>query len=184
MTPAYRVIRLASLLLAAAAAGCSDDDRLGDPTTPNVVDTITIGALVGTPITTPSGFSVLTGSVRTDRTADFDFAYNISDGQHVFLPRAVLGIVSATANPGLQRQEATFDAIEVARSNGYVTEEPVPVAVGDRYVVRSRVVCSALGVPLYAKIEVIGFEDNLVHLKTLANTNCGYKGLEPGLPDR
>lgn len=184
MTTAHRVIRFASLLLAAAVVGCSDDDRLGDPSTPNIVDTVTIGSLVGTPITTPSGFSVLGGAIRTDRTAEFDFAYNIDAGQHVFVPRAVLGIVSSTANPGLQRQEAEFDAIEVARSNGYVTEESVPVAVGERYVVRSRVVCSALGVPLYAKIEVIGFEDNLVHLKVLANTNCGYKGLQPGLPDR
>ena len=49
--------------------------------------------------------------------------------------------------------------------------------------VRSRVVCGTLGVPLYAKIEIIGFEDRLVHLKTLANVNCGYKDLTPGVPD-
>jgi len=60
----------------------------------------------------------------------------------------------------------------------------VPVEVGERYLVRSRVVCGSLGVPLYAKLEILAFEDSLVHLKVLANRNCGYKGLEPGFPDR
>jgi hypothetical protein len=44
-------------------------------------------------------------------------------------------------------------------------------------------VCN-IGVPQYAKIEIIGLEDNSLILKVLANTNCGYRGLEPGLPDR
>jgi hypothetical protein len=134
----------------------------------------------------PSGFSVTGGAIRTDRSVDFEFAYNIEPGgQPVFLPLAALGIPSSTtANPGLQRREESFDEIEVARSNGYVTEEPVPIALGDVFMVRSRVVCSGLGVPLYAKIEVIALEGALVDLKVLANTNCGYKGLEPGLPDR
>ena len=43
--------------------------------------------------------------------------------------------------------------------------------------------CGSLGVPLYAKIEILGVEDGLVHLKTLANVNCGYKDLTPGVPD-
>jgi hypothetical protein len=40
-----------------------------------------------------------------------------------------------------------------------------------------------LGVPLYAKFEVISVDDRLAHLKTLANVNCGYKDLTPGVPD-
>ena len=59
----------------------------------------------------------------------------------------------------------------------------MPVALGERYVVRSRVTCS-IGVPVYAKIEIIGFENNSLVLKRLRNVNCGYRGLEPGLPDR
>jgi hypothetical protein len=185
MTPSCIAFRLTLLLVAAIAMGCGNDDNLPDPTTPNIVDTVTIGSLTGTPISTPSGFSVLTGPVRTDQSADFDFAYNMEpDGRQVFLPRAALGLPSSTANPGLQQRNETFDEIEVAGSNGYTTEEAVPFAVGDRFVVRSRVSCGSLGVPLYAKIEVVGFEDKLVHLKRLANTNCGYKGLEPGVPDR
>jgi hypothetical protein len=102
----------------------------------------------------------------------------------VMLPRAALGITSGgTAEPGVMRREEAFDDLETAPSNGYVTEEAVPVALGEVYIVRSRVVCD-IGVPVYAKIEIIGFEDNSLVLKRLKNVNCGYRDLEPGLPDR
>jgi hypothetical protein len=180
-----------TLLAVAVVAACGDDDNLPDPTEENVVDTITVGSLTDTPITTASGFAVISAlPVRTDQEggAGFDVAYDIlgspDTGQSVLLPRAALGIVSgSTAEPGLMRRDEAFDAITVAPSNGYVTEEAVPIAVGDRYIVRSRVTC-ALAVPFYAKIEVLSFEDNSVTLKVLANVNCGYRGLEPGLPDR
>jgi hypothetical protein len=178
--------RLVLACLAAAAVACGDDDNLADPTEENVVDTVTIGSLTGTPILTPSGFAVEEGAVRTDLDAGFDFAYNIeAEGRRVLLPRAALGLPSTTtADPGLQRRDEAFDEIVVARSNGYVTDSIVPVALGERYLVRSRVLCGGLSVPLYAKLEILAFEDSLVHLKVLANRNCGYRGLEPGFPDR
>jgi hypothetical protein len=185
MPPVRAFLASSVVALALAALGCGDDDNLPDPTSANVIDTVTIGSLVGTPITTASGYSVTAGAVRTDQTAAFDFAYNIEAGQPVFLPRAALGLPSGTtADPGLQKRSESFDEIEVARSNGYTTDAPVPVALGDVFMVRSQVSCSGLGVPRYAKIEVIGLEGQLVDLKVLANINCGYKGLEPGLPDR
>ena len=181
-------IRSLVLLLAAAAAGCGDDDSLPEPTRENFVDTVTVGSLTDTPVTTASGFSVSAGAVRTDLDASFDFAYDIQGtpdtGHSVILPRAALGITSgSSAEPGVMRQDAAFDAIEVAPSNGYVTEEAVPVALGERYIVRSRVACD-IGVPVYAKVEILGMEDNSLVLKVLSNVNCGYRGLEPGFPDR
>jgi hypothetical protein len=172
-------------LLAGLVLACGDDDNLPSPTEENRVDTLTIGSLTGTPITSPSGFAVDRGEVRTDQNDDFDFAFNIQpDGTPVFLPLAALGLPSATADPGVQRRDATFDEIVVAPSNGYVTDEAVPIQIGERYLVRSRVICSGLGVPVYAKLEILAFTDRFVELKVLANRNCGYKGLEPGLPDR
>lgn len=180
-----RCLRLLPLLLTAVAAACGNDDNLADPTEQNVVDTVTVGSLTGTPITTPSGFAVEKGAVRTDQDAGFDFAYNIEPGgRKVFLPRAALGLPSVNADPGLQRRDETFDQLLVARSNGYVTDEAVPVAVGERYLVRSRVLCGGLGVPLYAKLEIIALDGEYADLKVLANRNCGYKELTPGLPDR
>ena len=180
--------RLLPLLALSAVAACSDNDNLPDPTDENLVDTVTVGSLTDTPITTASGFSVSLGAIRTDLSPDFDFAYDIqgepATGTSVILPRAALGIVSSSsAEPGIMLRTETFDQIEAAPSNGYITEEAVPVAMGNVYVVRSRVVCN-IGVPIYAKVEVIGLEDNSLTLKVLANTNCGYRELQPGLPDR
>jgi hypothetical protein len=182
--PAIR--RFSMLLLLALAAACSDNNGLADPTSQNVVDTITLGALEGTPIQTASAWSVLNGAVRTDQTTSFEFVYNVeASGRRVFLPRKVLGITSSSgAEPGLQATSATFDAINVAPSNGYVTDSAVPVEVGQRWFVRSRVEVCSIGVPQYAKLEILSFADSTVTFQVLADNNCGYKGLEPGLPDR
>jgi hypothetical protein len=180
--------RLLPLVALSAAAACGDNDNLPDPTEENFVDTVTVGSLTDTPITTASGFSVTGGAIRTDLDPGFDFAYDIqgdpAGGTSVFLPRAALGIESgSSAEPGIMRRDEAFDDIEAAPSNGYVTDEAVPVALGERYIIRSLITCS-IGVPRYAKVEIIGLEDSSVILKVLANENCGYRGLAPGLPDR
>ena len=61
----------------------------------------------------------------------------------------------------------------------------VPIAVGQRYVVRSRITCQ-IGVPKYAKMEILQFNDvtRIVTFRILVNDNCGFRSLEPGLPDR
>ncbi len=63
-----------------------------------------------------------------------------------------------------------------------MTDSAVPVQLGERYVVRSRVVCS-IGVPLYGKLEILSFQDSTVTFQVLADQNCGFKGLLPGLPE-
>jgi hypothetical protein len=183
-----RTIRGLSVLLPLAlAAACSDNNGVGDATELNVVDTMTLGSLEGTPISTPSGYRITTGPVRTDQTVDFEFAYNIrqlDDGsyQRVFLPRAALGLPATNqADPGLQRREESFDDITSAPSNGYVADSAVPIQVGERYLVRSRVICS-IGVPLYGKLQILSFQDSTVTFQVLANQNCGFKDLLPGLP--
>jgi len=179
-----RTFPLCFALLVAAA--CSDDNGLPDATLNNIERTDTLYALVGTPITTPSAYA-LDGSrrIRTDISVDFDFAYNVEpDGRHVFVPRAVLGI-NETVNPGFQLRTETFQGITEAPSNGYITDRVVPIAVGERYVARSRITCTTLGVPKYAKIEIVSFDDvtRIVTFRILTDDNCGFRGLEPGLPD-
>jgi hypothetical protein len=169
------------------AAACSDDNGLPDATLNNIERTDTLYALVGTPITTPSAYA-LEGSrrIRTDISIDFDFAYNVeSDGRHVFVPRAVLGISETSVNPGFQLRTETFEGIREAPSNGYITDRVVPIAIGERYVVRSRITCVTIGVPKYAKIEILSFDDatRIVTFRILTNDNCGFRDLEPGLPD-
>jgi hypothetical protein len=181
-----RSLSFAILLLVATA--CSDSTGLPDPSLSNLERTETLYALVGTPVSTPSGYS-LEGSrlVRTDLSVDFDFAFNLqADGSHVLLPRAALGIdPTASVNPGLLGRSETFEAIKVAPSNGYVTDRAIPILAGERYVVRSRVTCS-IGVPKYAKLEVLSLDDvaRTVTFRIITDDNCGFKGLEPGLPKR
>jgi hypothetical protein len=180
--------RFSVFLPLALAVACSDANSLPEPTENNFVDTLTIGSLEGTPISTPSGYNIAVGPVRTDQSVDFEFAYNIRQladdtYQRVLIPRAALGLSSTnTADPGLQKRTETFDGITRAQSNGYVTDSAVAIAEGDRFMVRSRVVCTALGVPLYAKIQILKFQDSTLTFEVLADKNCGYKDLVPGLP--
>src|SRR3954453_13655720 len=123
MHPFRRISVLVPYVLAGAfAAACSDANSLSDPTQTNVVDTVTLGALEGTSITTPSAYNITAGPVRTDASVDFEFAYNIrrlADGtyQRVLLPRAALGLPSSSsADPGLQQRTEPFDGITRAGS--------------------------------------------------------------------
>ena len=86
--------------------------------------------------------------------------------------------------PGFQARTESFEAIKSAPSNGYISDSPVPIAPGERYVVRSRIVCS-IGVPKYAKLEIVSFDDvaRTVSFRILIDDNCGFRGLEPGLPN-
>jgi hypothetical protein len=60
------------------------------------------------------------------------------------------------------------------------------LAVGNVFVARSRIVCSALSVPLYGKLRILELDATArtVTFEILADQNCGYVGLEPGLPDK
>ena len=185
----HRFLSLAAVLALTAAIACSDDP-FGTPSIANSVDTVTLGALEGTSISVPSGFNISLGAVRTDDPnigVSFEFAYNVrklSDGsfQRVFLPRAVLVGSGATADPGLLRQDKTFDQITRAASNGYTADSAVPIQVGERYLVRSRVLCVSLGVPYYGKLEILSFQDSTVTFKVLTDLNCGFRDLNVGLP--
>jgi hypothetical protein len=174
------------LALPAAFTGACSGNPLGNAQFENVVDTVVLSALVGTPITQPSAYSMADGrSVRTDQTSAFDFAYNIlPDGRHVFLPLATLGFTSATAQPGFLATDDAFDQITEAPLNGYLTIDTITAAPDARFIVRGRVVCTALGVPNYGKLRVISFDDTdrTVTFEVLANRNCGFRGLNPGIP--
>jgi hypothetical protein len=178
-------------LLAAAAllASCSDDS-LPSATEENTVDTLTLGAVWGTPVGTPSAYR-MSGSnesphlVRVDLSANYDFLFDIDsvDGPELFPAQATGVLPPSDANPGLFLTTTPFDSITSAKSNGYITDAPVAADSGDVFYLRSLVTCG-IGVPLYGKLEILQV-DTVARTMTFAvmvNRNCGYRELQPGLP--
>ncbi len=182
-----RALRLSTLLLAAALiafAACSDNS-LGLPTATlnNVVDSVSLWAVDGTPITTPSGYNMAARqAVRTDQPTGFDFVFN--SGQAELLPTGALGLGKAS---GILVQSKAFDAITEAPSSGYQDSLAVAVDSGTVVVLRSRPVSCVIGVVFYyAKLQVLRVDAlaRRVDYNILVDLNCGYRGLEPGIPKR
>lgn len=174
------------VLVALIATLACNDDQLPPASIDNVVDTVTLGALIGGDIAIPSAYSIPDArAIRTDQSAGFDFAYAMLGSRRMLIPLAALGLSGGGTSPGVQRRTETFDNLKTAPSNGYISTDTLDVAVGDVIAARSRIVPSCfLGVPQYAKIRVLDFDDvrRTVRLQILANTNCGYRSLEPGVP--
>jgi hypothetical protein len=99
----------------------------------------------------------------------------------VFLPLDVLGLAgSGSVKPGLLKSTSAFDAMTKAPQNGYVTSDTILIAEQDRFFLRTGVnTCTVLGVPLYAKLEILDLDTATasVTMRVIANENCGYRGL-------
>lgn len=171
-----------------AAAAC------GDPfgqtaSVENAVDTVVLYALRDTPIRLPSAYNMLqpTGAaaVRTDTTSQFDFAFDIdSTGAARIYPAGALGL---SREPGLQLMDRTFEEIHRAPDTGYRADSAITVTQGSVFVARSRVtslLCVYVAVPRYGKFHVVALDatSRSITLETLVDFNCGYRGLEPGIP--
>jgi hypothetical protein len=178
--PRSRTLAIALVALVAACA----DDQLPDAVFDNTEDTFTLGALTETPVSVPSAFSVLDDIVvRTDQSASFDFAYVRSGGRSYLVPLDALGLGARSANPGLLASTQAYETIVDPPTEGYVTADSVEVSVGSVLIARSRL-CSFLGVPQYAKLEVTAIDGASATLtfRAITNVNCGYRSLAPGLP--
>lgn len=181
--------RLALLAGAGLGLACGGDTNLPPPTYENVVDTTEMWALEGTAIGTPSGLDLVsTLAVRPELGDPFDFAFDIdSAGVATLYPSGLLG---GSETAGLLASNSAFDDVLRAPLEDYVTDSVLAIEVGMVFVARSRSAatgCSALtgSLPRYGKFEVLGIDtvERTVTLQALINVNCGYRQLEPGLPD-
>jgi hypothetical protein len=171
--------------LTVLAVGCSNTTGLPAPFSPNVVDTVSLWALRGTDISLPSAFS-LSGNttVRTDQTTAFDFAFDFdSIGEPALFP---LGTLNLGQLSGLMQTTTAFDAITLAPTATYVLDKPLALDTGMVVIVRSRPTVCSFGatVSYYAKLRVLGVDSTAKRLdmEILVDQNCGYRGLQPGLP--
>ncbi|MBW8772260.1 MAG: hypothetical protein JF590_03040 [Gemmatimonadetes bacterium] len=182
-------MRLRTLLLATVAAvvmtACSDPFGLPTATEENNLDTVTLGALHFTPVSLPSAYSVTAGRIRTEVSTNYDMVYDIDSVLGpVLLPAQLTGVYFPSAtNPGLQRTTTPFDSIKIAPSNGYKVDQPFAVDTGDLFLLRSAIRCGN-GVPNYAKLQILSIDSVAFTVTFLVrrDTNCGYRGLESGVP--
>ncbi len=173
------------LLLLAAA--CSDTNRLPTAQIENTVDTVSLFALSGTAVGTPSGYALLGKQrVRVDQSAALDLVFDFdAAGRPALFPTGAIHLGTAS---GIRQASLPFDSIKVALTDAYVLDQPYVVDTGTVVFVQSRPTTCLFGAvaSLYAKLRVLAVNTTLRRLdfQILANQNCGYLGLQPGLPTR
>ncbi len=175
----------------ALVAACSST-LLPPATLANVVDTVTLYALGGTPLGTPSAYSIAGRTpVRIELGTSFDFAFDFDAlGHPVLVPAGVYpGLLTAkdtTVQAGFQPSATPFASVTLAPREGYEVVKPFAVDSDAVVLARSHFQGCVYGFQgaLYAKLHVLGIDPvaRTIRLEILADQNCGYFGLAPGIP--
>lgn len=185
-------------LLVPLVSGCGDEFGLPPANLPVAEQLITLYALTGTPVNLPSAYNMLSlTEVRTDRSSDFDFAFEIApdsvlgtgttgDTVAALLPRAAIGF---NADGGLQTIVGVpWDSILLAPETGYDRERPHVISTGQILLAASRLQQCDFGFirPRYAKmfVENIDYVARRASIRVIIDPNCGYRSLAPGVPTR
>jgi hypothetical protein len=171
----------------ALAAACDNPFALPRATTLNVVDTVSLYALNGTPPATPSGYLLqFRQVVRVDQGGTFDFAVDVDTGGHPVLKPT--GALRLGRNSGVRLDSLPFDSIKIAPDRGFQLDSAVRMDVGSVAIVHSRAVRCSFDIPAvyYAKLQILELDTlaRRLRFQILVDTNCGYRGLERGVPSR
>jgi hypothetical protein len=186
-------LRIAAPIL--VAASCQVNPTLPPAVVPVAQQQITLFALTGTPVTTPSGYNMVQlGEVRTNVSNNFDFVMDIGidstfgvgttgDTVIVLLPRGAVGFVE---DGGLQWTAAPFDSLTLAPLDGYEQVKPTRIRQGDAILAASRRQTCDDGSshPRYAKlnIQAVDLVARTVVILVVIDPNCGYRSFAAGIP--
>jgi len=172
--------KIAGLLVFVAGCGSSNEPVvLPLPAGPSEADLVNFA---GDDILDPSAFDILDASdKRTDQVPGWDFVFQLGPDTVALRPRSEVTTDSVLS--GLQQVPVSFEELTAAPSDGYITEEPVPIKVGDVLAGRSRrdptfsVRCLR-----YGKFQVLAIDADAgtVTLLHLVNPNCEQTSLIPG----
>jgi hypothetical protein len=173
----------------ALLAACSNS-LLAPANVANVIDTVTLYALSGTPLFTPSAYAINGRTpVRTDLSITFDFAFNFDSlSRPVLLPSGALGLPKPVIQPGFAATGASFAALTIAPTEGYEVDRPLVVDTGTVVLARSQNLTCPDGTiqSLYAKLHVLDVDTaataRTIRFEILTDQNCAYRGLAPGIP--
>lgn len=187
-------MRTLSLLFVAlvVAAACGDPLGLPPAAIANRTDTVSLYALSGTPVTAASAYVIaFRQKIRTDQsTLGFDFVFDIDSlGRALLLPTGALRLGRGS---GIQLSTLEFDSLKVAPTSRYQLDSAVVVDSNAVMVLHSRPLTCSFGITslYYAKLHVLavdttsGPDGRRIDFEILTDINCGYRGLEEGLPKR
>ena len=169
----------AALILIAGLPACSGTPP-GLPV-PEEPDEVTVADFLAGPLVEPSAFSwVLLQKVRTDQTSEWDFAFALQDDVAQLVPRGAA--LDEPSSAGLQHVDESFDELVLAPEDGYVTDEPLTVRVGDVLAGVSRRNCGGVSLRRFGKLEILDIDlaSRRLTFKQLANPNCENRNLVPG----
>ena len=177
-------------LAIALAAGCGDPFGLLRPTVENNVDTlVSLYALSGTLPGTASGYDLAGRSkVLIEEGGPFDFAIDLDSANRPVLKPT--GALQLGRSSGVQATTLPFDSIRFAPTGGFQLDSAVTLDVGGSAIVHSAPTgCSITITPAYyyyAKLQILAVDTatRRIDFRILVDQNCGYRGLEPGLPSR
>lgn len=184
-----RALILLGVALALAAA-CGDPFGLPTAQVENRPDTVSLYALSGTPVAQPSGYIIpFRSPIRTDQAINgFDFAFDIDTaGRAVLLPTGALRLGRGS---GIQLSTTPFDSIKAAPTSRYQLDSAVVVDSNAVAILHSRPQPCSFSLSsqfvLYAKLRVTAIDTvaRRIDFIILSDINCGYRGLEPGVPRR
>ncbi len=191
--------RLTVLLSAATTVGAiAALSSCGDPTAlkaqfENKLDSTILYALNGTSSTLPSGLRLRNRlAIRLDATFAFDIAFDINEAGEVvvYTQRKVANELVPTHPVGLQISDLGFALIPEAPVTDYKYDSLVVLPVGKTLLVDnvdpSCGQFAILGPNIRAKLRVdsVVMAERAIFLHLVVNQNCGYRGLDIGLPER
>jgi len=186
-------MRYGILFLAACAliVSCGNPSGLQPAFYTNVEYTVSLYALTRTPVSLPSGYSI-TGrqQVRTEQGSPFDFAFDIdSTGEPVLIPTGPLKLGQQS---GIQISAQDYDSIRFAPTTGYKVDSAQVVHENSVVLAMTRATPCQTSIgfvaPFYAKLHVLAIDTTStpngrrIDFVIIPDVNCGYRGLEPGLP--
>jgi hypothetical protein len=169
-----------------AVVSCGRDTTSSFPR-PNEPLDLSLYDLVDGPIDRASALNVVAGrgrgfprTVRVDQAEQWDVAFGVLDGESVWLPRGFFEGLEPSS--GILAAPVDFEDASQAPENKdlYEIREPIPMTVGETYMIRSRS-DPTLSLPcrIFAKVVVQGIQQDLARMdfRIVWNPNCDKREL-------
>ncbi len=189
-SPRSRLVRAAlaaGAVLVAATLGACDDDPFGLNDWTEAPDTVFLYSLARPELNLPSAFNLNTRQrIRVEAagsTGSWDFLVNTDGGGMVLVTPTAVGLDTRAAIAPMDGE--TFESVRTAPADtaAYIRAEPVPVEVGNLYVVRTNLQRGSFGQSCiyYGKLEPLEIDlvQGIFRFRFDSNPICNSRSLVP-----